>query len=150
MLCLSSLTRGRCPLGPPLLPERPNSTIRNGWGKFCSIEPRMFYAALSTRLPCLGQHCCWDLHFQASPMFHWIEISPLSLKVSDYKDRLSLFRSNFLICRHHLGPIVLFIALRGGYGFETLPRAIRKHCIIGWLGTVSYYLQSWHCNTVTV
>ena len=41
MLCLSSLTRGRCPLRPPLLPERPNSTIRNGWGKFCSIEPRI-------------------------------------------------------------------------------------------------------------
>ena len=27
------------PLGPPLLSERPISTIRNGWGKFCSIEP---------------------------------------------------------------------------------------------------------------
>ena len=38
MLCLNYLTRGPCPLGSPLLPERPISTIRNGLGKFCSIQ----------------------------------------------------------------------------------------------------------------
>ena len=41
MLCLNTLTRWRCPLGPPLLQERPICTIRNGWGKFCSIEPNL-------------------------------------------------------------------------------------------------------------
>ena len=39
MLCLNSLTRGQCPLGPPLLLKRPKSTFRNGRGKFCSIVP---------------------------------------------------------------------------------------------------------------
>ena len=47
MLCLNSLTRGRCPLGPPLLPEWPISTIKNGWSKFCSIEPN-FLISLSS------------------------------------------------------------------------------------------------------
>ena len=37
MVCPNSLKRGRCPLGPLLLPERPKSTFRNDWGKFCSI-----------------------------------------------------------------------------------------------------------------
>ena len=42
MVCLNYLTRGRCTLGPPLLPlllERPKSTFRNVWGKFGSIVP---------------------------------------------------------------------------------------------------------------
>ena len=47
MLCLNSLTRGRCPLGPPLLPERPISTIKNGWSKFCSIEPNFLISPSS-------------------------------------------------------------------------------------------------------
>ena len=41
MLCLNTLTRWRCPLGPPLLGERPICTIRNGWGKFCLVEPNL-------------------------------------------------------------------------------------------------------------
>ena len=44
MLCLNYLTSGRCPLGPLLLPERPKSTFRNGWGKFCSIVPKFVVA----------------------------------------------------------------------------------------------------------
>ena len=50
MLCLNSLTRGHCPFGPPLLPERPISTIRNGWGKFCSIEPTSLSLQVKKRL----------------------------------------------------------------------------------------------------
>ena len=56
MLCLNSLTRGLCPLGPLQLPERPISTIRNGWGKFCSISPIKYsvclpvYSCLKTKL----------------------------------------------------------------------------------------------------
>ena len=30
--------KGHWPLGPPLLPERPISSIRNGCGKFCSMS----------------------------------------------------------------------------------------------------------------
>ena len=41
MLCLNFLTRGGCPLGPPLLAERPKSAFGYGWGKFCSIVPRI-------------------------------------------------------------------------------------------------------------
>ena len=39
--CLASL-----PPGPTLLPERPISTIRIGWGKFCSMEPQTFINGL--------------------------------------------------------------------------------------------------------
>ena len=42
MLRLNYQTRGQRPLGPPLLPERPKSNFRNGWGKFCSIVPAKF------------------------------------------------------------------------------------------------------------
>ena len=43
MLCLNYLTRGQRPLGPPLLLERPKSTFRNDWSKFCSIVPKIIY-----------------------------------------------------------------------------------------------------------
>ena len=49
MLCMNYLTRGRCPLRPPLLPDRPRSTFRNDWGKFCSIEP-LYYIPNLTRV----------------------------------------------------------------------------------------------------
>ena len=43
MLCLNSLTRKRWPLEPLLLSERLKSTIRNCWGKYCSIAPKNDY-----------------------------------------------------------------------------------------------------------
>ena len=39
MLCPNSVTKGCCPLEPPLLLERLKSTIRNSLGKFSSIAP---------------------------------------------------------------------------------------------------------------
>ena len=51
MLCLNFLIRGRCPLGTPLLPERPKSTIRNEWGKFCSIVPKNLTIFFQRKLP---------------------------------------------------------------------------------------------------
>ena len=53
MLYLNFLTRGRCHLGPPLLPERTISTIRNSWGEFCSIEP-IFYSNVNKDIPSVG------------------------------------------------------------------------------------------------
>ena len=56
MLCLNYLT----PWGPPLLPERPISNIRNGWGKFCSIEPKNVYSLRFPQMPIEKSVCCYQ------------------------------------------------------------------------------------------
>ena len=50
MFCLNCLTRGDALLNPSSCRRGLKGTIRNGWGKFCLIEPNSFWNKFLLRL----------------------------------------------------------------------------------------------------